>query len=64
MIFNNLELNDPKIELFLCHIVGRTLPKYFILSTDGNNLKVDFGHIDFCPVEYFSALQPEISPFS
>ena len=64
MIFNNLELNDPKNELFLWNIVGRTLPKYFILPTDGINLKVDLCHIDFYSVEYFSALQLEISSLS
>ena len=56
MIFNNLGLNDLKIDLFLCQIVGRALLKNFDLSTNGNDLKVTFYQIDFCPVKHFIGL--------
>ena len=64
MNFKNLELNDLRNELFLWQIIGWALPKKFILSTDENDLKVVFCQIDLCPIEYFLALQLEISRLS
>ena len=54
MIFNHLELNglSPKK---LSFFFGCALPKNFDLSTDGNDLKVAFCHIDYCPIEHSSA---------
>ena len=61
MIFN-IEFRDlsPELDLFLWQIVSRASPKNFALCTNENDLKVAFCYIDFCLVDYFSALQPEI----
>ena len=58
MIFNNLRLSDPslELELFLWQIVGRALPKNFVLSIGRNDLKVALCYIDFCPTDHSSAL--------
>ena len=62
MIFNNLRLHDPllELELFLWQIVGLVLPNNFALSIGGNDLKVALCHIDFFLVEHSLALQSEI----
>ena len=62
MIFENHGLSDlsPELKNFLGQIVVRTLPKTFALSIGGNSLKVALYHIDFCFVEHFSTLQPQI----
>ena len=58
MIFDNLGLSDLSLELyiFLWQIVGCALPKNFALYTGENDLKIVLCQIDFCLVEYFSAL--------
>ena len=62
MIFNNLGLSDlsPEYELFIWQTIGCALSKNFNLSTGINDLKVAFCQINFCLVDNFSALQPEI----
>ena len=53
MIFNNLKLSylSPEIKPFLWKIVGCKLLKNFDLSTNRNDLKVAFCHIDFFHVD-------------
>ena len=62
MIFDNHGLSDllPELKIVPGQIVVCTLPKTFALSIGGNDLKVALYHIDFCFVEHFSTLQPEI----